>query len=79
MFYSGRLKTNNKQFDACLSGKPFKFKLGKGEVIKVSGLSMNLLILIVSSLVLRILIKYFNIPIQAQHQLAPVFRILIRI
>jgi len=34
MFYSGRLKSNNKQFDACQSGKPFKFKLGKGEVIK---------------------------------------------
>merc|ERR1712107_964507 len=34
MFYSGRLKSNNKQFDACISGKPFKFKLGKGEVIK---------------------------------------------
>ena len=35
MFYSGRLKSNNKQFDSCLTGKPFKFKLGKGEVIKV--------------------------------------------
>ena len=35
MYYSGRLKTNNKQFDACQSGKPFKFRLGKGEVIKV--------------------------------------------
>jgi hypothetical protein len=35
MYYAGRLKTNNKQFDACLSGKPFKFRLGKGEVIKV--------------------------------------------
>jgi len=34
MYYSGRLKSNNKQFDACQSGKPFKFKLGKGEVIK---------------------------------------------
>jgi len=34
MFYSGRLKSNNKQFDSCLTGKPFKFKLGKGEVIK---------------------------------------------
>jgi FKBP-type peptidyl-prolyl cis-trans isomerase len=35
MYYAGRLKTNNKQFDACFSGKPFKFRLGKGEVIKV--------------------------------------------
>eukprot|EP00088_Acartia_fossae_P002396 TRINITY_DN10971_c0_g1_i1.p1 TRINITY_DN10971_c0_g1~~TRINITY_DN10971_c0_g1_i1.p1 ORF type:complete len:453 (-),score=174.19 TRINITY_DN10971_c0_g1_i1:230-1588(-) len=34
MYYAGRLKSNNKQFDACISGKPFKFKLGKGEVIK---------------------------------------------
>jgi len=34
MYYSGRLKSNNKQFDSCSSGKPFKFKLGKGEVIK---------------------------------------------
>jgi len=34
MYYSGKLKANNKQFDATLSGKPFKFRLGKGEVIK---------------------------------------------
>jgi FK506-binding nuclear protein len=34
MYYAGRLATNNKQFDACSSGKPFKFRLGKGEVIK---------------------------------------------
>lgn len=34
MFYSGRLQANNKKFDSCLSGPPFKFKLGKGEVIK---------------------------------------------
>merc|ERR1719500_1747098 len=34
MFYSGRLASNNKKFDSCLSGPPFKFKLGKGEVIK---------------------------------------------
>merc|ERR1719264_1345501 len=26
--------SNNKKFDSCLSGPPFKFKLGKGEVIK---------------------------------------------
>ena len=34
MYYEGRLKTNNKKFDACQSGKPFKFRLGHGEVIK---------------------------------------------
>jgi len=35
MFYSGKLKTNNKQFDACeKGGKPFKFRVGMGEVIK---------------------------------------------
>jgi FK506-binding nuclear protein len=35
MFYAGRLKSTNKQFDACLAGdKPFKFKLGSGQVIK---------------------------------------------
>lgn len=33
MYYSGKLK-NNKQFDSCTSGKPFKFRIGKGEVIK---------------------------------------------
>ena len=34
VYYSGRLKSNGKQFDACVSGKPFKFRLGSGEVIK---------------------------------------------
>merc|ERR1712156_458932 len=36
MFYEGRLKSNNKKFDSCgaENGKPFAFKLGKGEVIK---------------------------------------------
>ena len=33
MFYTGTLASNGKQFDAT-KGKPFKFKLGKGEVIK---------------------------------------------
>ena len=33
-FDKGRLQANNKKFDSCLSGAPFKFKLGKGEVIK---------------------------------------------
>lgn len=34
VYYKGRLQSNNKQFDACLSGRPFSFRLGKGEVIK---------------------------------------------
>jgi len=34
MYYEGRLKTNNKRFDGLESGKPFKFKLGSGQVIK---------------------------------------------
>nr|ADD24248.1 39 kDa FK506-binding nuclear protein [Lepeophtheirus salmonis] len=34
MYYDGRLKNNNKRFDATLQGKPFKFRLGSGEVIK---------------------------------------------
>lgn len=34
MYYVGRLKSNNKQFDACQSGPGFKFRLGKGEVIQ---------------------------------------------
>ena len=33
MYYKGWLKSNNKQFDACLTGKPFKFKLGARQVI----------------------------------------------
>lgn len=35
VYYVGRLKQNNKQFDACKEGeKPFKFAVGRGEVIK---------------------------------------------
>lgn len=34
VYYKGTLKSNGKQFDACLTGKPFKFRLGAGEVIK---------------------------------------------
>jgi len=34
MYYKGTLTKSGKQFDAQLQGKPFKFKLGKGEVIK---------------------------------------------
>lgn len=34
MYYEGRLKSNNKKFDGLNAGKPFKFKLGSGQVIK---------------------------------------------
>ena len=33
VYYSGKLQ-NGKQFDSTMQGKPFKFKLGKSEVIK---------------------------------------------
>lgn len=46
VYYTGRLKSNNKQFDATNSGKPFGFRLGRGEVIKgwdigVSGMQLG--------------------------------------
>ena len=34
VYYSGRLKQSGKKFDECVSGKPFRFRLGAGEVIK---------------------------------------------
>lgn len=34
VYYEGRLKTNNKVFDATKQGPGFKMTLGKGEVIK---------------------------------------------
>ncbi|XP_016952839.1 39 kDa FK506-binding nuclear protein [Drosophila biarmipes] len=34
VYYTGRLQSNNKTFDSLLKGKPFKFSLGNGEVIK---------------------------------------------
>jgi len=34
VYYKGNLAKNKKQFDACLSGPPFSFKLGSGEVIR---------------------------------------------
>lgn len=34
VYYVGRLKSNNKQFDSSQSGQGFKFRLGRGEVIK---------------------------------------------
>lgn len=40
MYYEGKLKSG-KVFDKCQSGKPFKFKLGKGEVIKGWDVGLN--------------------------------------
>jgi len=34
VYYTGKLKQNGKVFDSCTKGKPFKFRLGAGEVIK---------------------------------------------
>ncbi len=34
VYYAGKLKQNGKQFDACLKGKPFRFRLGAGDVIR---------------------------------------------
>ncbi|XP_049937691.1 46 kDa FK506-binding nuclear protein [Schistocerca serialis cubense] len=34
VYYTGRLKQNNKKFDETVQGPGFKFRLGKGEVIK---------------------------------------------
>ncbi|KAJ7384492.1 hypothetical protein OS493_021121 [Desmophyllum pertusum] len=34
VYYKGNLAKNKKQFDACLSGPPFSFRLGTGEVIR---------------------------------------------
>jgi len=34
VYYVGRLHKDNKQFDSNTTGKPFRFRLGKGEVIK---------------------------------------------
>merc|ERR1719209_2347932 len=33
LYYKGWLLNNSKVFDSCLAGKPFKFKLGSGQVI----------------------------------------------
>ena len=53
MYYAGKLKSNNKQFDACQQGKPFMFRLGRGEVIKgwdvgVEGMKVGRLVIDVS-------------------------------
>lgn len=34
VYYVGTLVKNNKRFDSCLKGKPLRFRLGRGEVIK---------------------------------------------
>ncbi|XP_038068904.1 46 kDa FK506-binding nuclear protein-like isoform X4 [Patiria miniata] len=34
VYYKGTLASNGKQFDSCLGGKPFMFRLGRSEVIK---------------------------------------------
>jgi FKBP-type peptidyl-prolyl cis-trans isomerase len=34
VYYVGRLKHNNKQFDSTTQGSGFKFRLGRSEVIK---------------------------------------------
>lgn len=41
VYYTGRLKQNNKQFDATNQGPGFKFRLGKGEVIKGWDIGLN--------------------------------------
>jgi len=33
MYYSGKVQGRKKTFDSCLSGKPFRFRLGSGQVI----------------------------------------------
>jgi FK506-binding nuclear protein len=43
MYYVGILESNKKQFDKCLSGKPFEFRLGAQEVIKGDAMLMLLL------------------------------------
>lgn len=34
VYYKGTLAKNKKQFDACLSGQPFSFRVGAGQVIQ---------------------------------------------
>jgi len=34
VYYTGQLQKSGQQFDSCKQGKPFRFRLGKGEVIK---------------------------------------------
>ncbi|KAL1451900.1 hypothetical protein WDU94_006234 [Cyamophila willieti] len=41
VYYAGKLKSNNKQFDATTQGPGFKFRLGKGEVIKGWDVGLN--------------------------------------
>lgn len=41
VYYVGKLKNNNKQFDSTTQGSGFKFRLGKGEVIKGWDVGLN--------------------------------------
>ncbi|KAJ9588345.1 hypothetical protein L9F63_018271 [Diploptera punctata] len=41
VYYVGRLKNNNKQFDSTTEGPGFKFRLGRGEVIKGWDIGLN--------------------------------------
>ncbi|PSN49803.1 hypothetical protein C0J52_01375 [Blattella germanica] len=41
VYYVGRLKNNNKQFDSTTEGSGFKFRLGRGEVIKGWDIGVN--------------------------------------
>ncbi|CAG2240279.1 FPR3_4 [Mytilus edulis] len=46
VYYTGKLQKTGQQFDSCQGGKPFRFRLGKGEVIKgwdvgVSGMKVG--------------------------------------
>ncbi|KAI5697247.1 hypothetical protein M8J76_001382 [Diaphorina citri] len=41
VYYVGKLKSNNKQFDSSTQGPGFKFRLGKGEVIKGWDVGLN--------------------------------------
>jgi len=41
VYYEGRLKNNNKVFDATKSGPGFKMTLGRGEVIKGWDIGLN--------------------------------------
>jgi len=34
VYYVGKLKSNNKMFDSSTSGPGFRFRIGRGEVIK---------------------------------------------
>ncbi|XP_059147308.1 46 kDa FK506-binding nuclear protein-like isoform X2 [Physella acuta] len=41
VYYVGTLAKNNKRFDSCTDGKPFRFRLNQGEVIKGWDVGVN--------------------------------------